>query len=138
MLLRVISVKISHISVVQGDDESILIPIEDGDAGGWIEDFSGMSITYLITTDRGGGTNEIEKTEGDSAISTPLASNIDSQALSDTGVPDSAEVIQIDLSETDTESLSASLYYHECEIEDTLGTTQTVMRGQVEVERSST
>lgn len=127
-----------HVSVTRGDSERVVIPIADGDTDGWISDLSTMVIRYEITTGDGSGTAVISKTDSDAAITIEKAGDINSTALDDTGVPDTADVIVVDLAGSETTTFDEYRYYHECELEDPNGIVKTVLKGQVAVESSAT
>lgn len=127
-----------HVSVTRGDSERVVIPIADGDTDGWISDLSTMVIRYEITTGDGSGTAVISKTDSDAAITIEKAGDINSTALDDTGVPDTADVIVVDLAGSETATFDEYRYYHECELEDPNGIVKTVLKGQVAVESSAT
>lgn len=128
----------SDIMITRGDDEQVVVPIEDGDAGGWIEDLTGRTIRYKITTRRGDGDTTLSLTDADSEITIETAGSIGSAELERTGIPDTADVVLVGLDQSTTDTLSETKYYHECETEDSNGVSQTVMRGQITVQSSLT
>lgn len=125
----------ADITLTRGDDERVVIPVEDGDSGGY-RDLTGVDVTYQITTARGSGTVEHELTSADSAVSIVEAGTIDSTALSE--LSDTTDVIDIDLAASVTSELTEHRYAHECELTDADGRTTTVMQGDVYVSDSST
>lgn len=128
----------SHIIIVQGDDETVIIPVEDGDAGGFISDLSNFTVKYEVNERQGKGPTLLSYASGDSEVSITTAGNVDSTDLDDTGIADSDDVVRIDIPGTDTSMLDDPPYWHECEIETGGGKDHTVMQGRVEAQDSTT
>jgi len=132
-----------HITVTQDDSRIIGIPIADGDTSDdWINPNSANDILYKITDRSGGGNDLVSLTTADSSLTVVAAEDAISvseskpTALDD--VPDSQNIVRVELSPTDTAALPDGQLHHECEIQGLNNSESTVMTGTVQVNRSST
>lgn len=104
-----------NFSMYSGDDEDIAVTVVD-DAGAAV-DLTGATITWKLADSRGG---TIEITKVNDSTSGVTITNA------------AAGEFTIHLSATDTDSL-AGVYYHEAQVEDSLGHKTTVLTGYAEI-----
>jgi len=127
------------ITTIRGDSTVIATPIFDTDRERYRSETELNSITdieYLVADTASGDNIRITKTLSDAAVTVKSVSDIDSVKFD--GFEDTVGIIEVQLSATETESLSTDTLWHEMQIIDGNGNTATVMRGDFEVLESAT